>query len=944
MVLGLAAGSPLAAGQDGYERFEGTLTILSGDMTGDEGDLIYILTCSQPAFAFFELALPPEHVPGSLHSGDPVVVYGNRLGDGGDVVVVASIAAATVVMAAAAQPPPAFALEQAVGTAVGVAVAAGGGVQPPAAVGMAAGPPLVPAAGSSGAPAAGSAQARGLLAGGDGPTAAALAAGAASLAANSRVLRDVPVLYMIASICDSGPAISTQVGYVAPSDVSETASSAAVVVEAHTEGGGYDRASSGGASTSALRHEPPPSPGRARAGSAPAGQPAVPAAAAASATAAAAPPPAGPLGPPLLSAPPDLMSSSGGGGGSAVAAAAPAAAAAAGASYQRALSTSDLRVAAAAAAANPSFAWHQTPKWTSVRSCSSATAAGPSSSAPVSASSPVAAAPPPPDPLSPHVLLLTASRTQSALRAAGLPGLDLDAAAAAAEDEEDGGGGTPDAADAEYGIEYGTEQCGTDGGGGGGGGASSALRPLRLDFSPRARRHGPGPASGSGSRSAPAASLAAAALAAPPLDLLTGSPPPSPPLPPSGKAAMSRSNSLVVGPITIPCGFNGSYRFSAATCAYRDAWGWQTYAQQFVANSLAVDISRFRHRVLVLPRGFTYDAGCPWMGLGTLGPVEKGADGSYISSMAWIQGESATNVMALMHELGHNHYLHHANDSYGCEYCDWSSLMGGCCAVRCHNAPHNWQLGWGAPLAVLSSATLPLNTFLYFDLPAQNAAADANILWLQPDWMPYGSRAAANAFPVSYYLSYRIDSGKYDTDMPDTYLYATNVYFWDGPTQTTVRRSRILASVFTDEEYRNAGERWVVRQTAHGVGGGRVGVCRYSEEVETSCGDGQVDQRVFKRLVAEQFPKLAAKLEGLGADVSCVFVQGQQWVALGAPGGGGGGGGAGARQASPQRGGQQQGLLQSQLLQGQQQGQQQGLLSRWHGNLKAKFGGREEQD
>ncbi|PNH06210.1 Autolysin [Tetrabaena socialis] len=514
MVLGLAAGSPLAAGQDGYERFEGTLTILSGDMTGDEGDLIYILTCSQPAFAFFELALPPEHVPGSLHSGDPVVVYGNRLGDGGDVVVVASIAAATVVMAAAAQPPPAFALEQAVGTAVGVAVAAGGGVQPPAAVGMAAGPPLVPAAGSSGAPAAGSAQARGLLAGGDGPTAAALAAGAASLAANSRVLRDVPVLYMIASICDSGPAISTQ-------------------------------------------------------------------------------------------------------------------------------------------------------------------------------------------------------------------------------------------------------------------------------------------------------------------------------------AAMSRSNSLVVGPITIPCGFNGSYRFSAATCAYRDAWGWQTYAQQFVANSLAVDISRFRHRVLVLPRGFTYDAGCPWMGLGTLGPVEKGADGSYISSMAWIQGESATNVMALMHELGHNHYLHHANDSYGCEYCDWSSLMGGCCAVRCHNAPHNWQLGWGAPLAVLSSATLPLNTFLYFDLPAQNAAADANILWLQPDWMPYGSRAAANAFPVSYYLSYRIDSGKYDTDMPDTYLYATNVYFWDGPTQTTVRRSRILASVFTDEEYRNAGERWVVRQTAHGVGGGRVGVCRYSEEVETSCGDGQ---------------------------------------------------------------------------------------------------------
>ncbi|KAG2490952.1 hypothetical protein HYH03_010629 [Edaphochlamys debaryana] len=35
----------------------------------------------------------------------------------------------------------------------------------------------------------------------------------------------------------------------------------------------------------------------------------------------------------------------------------------------------------------------------------------------------------------------------------------------------------------------------------------------------------------------------------------------------------------------------------------------------------------------------------------------------------------------------------------------------------------------------------------------------------------------------------------------------------------------------------------------------------------------QVDQRVFKRLVAEIHPRLAAHLEALGADVSCVFVQ-----------------------------------------------------------------------
>lgn len=42
---------------------------------------------------------------------------------------------------------------------------------------------------------------------------------------------------------------------------------------------------------------------------------------------------------------------------------------------------------------------------------------------------------------------------------------------------------------------------------------------------------------------------------------------------------------------------------------------------------------------------------------------------------------------------------------------------------------------------------------------------------------------------------------------------------------------------------------------------------------KTSNPHPQVDQRVFKRLVCEHFPHLTEYLEGLGADVSCVFVQ-----------------------------------------------------------------------
>ena len=35
----------------------------------------------------------------------------------------------------------------------------------------------------------------------------------------------------------------------------------------------------------------------------------------------------------------------------------------------------------------------------------------------------------------------------------------------------------------------------------------------------------------------------------------------------------------------------------------------------------------------------------------------------------------------------------------------------------------------------------------------------------------------------------------------------------------------------------------------------------------------QVDTRVFRHLVRQEFPPVAAHLEGLGADISCVFVQ-----------------------------------------------------------------------
>ncbi len=45
-----------------------------------------------------------------------------------------------------------------------------------------------------------------------------------------------------------------------------------------------------------------------------------------------------------------------------------------------------------------------------------------------------------------------------------------------------------------------------------------------------------------------------------------------------------------------------------------------------------VDLSRFKHRVLIMPMYYIYQAGCPWVGLGTLGPDVTDAQGNYLYS------------------------------------------------------------------------------------------------------------------------------------------------------------------------------------------------------------------------------------------------------------------------------------------------------------------------
>lgn len=45
-----------------------------------------------------------------------------------------------------------------------------------------------------------------------------------------------------------------------------------------------------------------------------------------------------------------------------------------------------------------------------------------------------------------------------------------------------------------------------------------------------------------------------------------------------------------------------AYSYRTDRCDYRDADGWHIYAQQYAMKVLGVDINKYRHRMLIMPR------------------------------------------------------------------------------------------------------------------------------------------------------------------------------------------------------------------------------------------------------------------------------------------------------------------------------------------------------
>ena len=198
---------------------------------------------------------------------------------------------------------------------------------------------------------------------------------------------------------------------------------------------------------------------------------------------------------------------------------------------------------------------------------------------------------------------------------------------------------------------------------------------------------------------------------------------------------------------------------SASTCDY---YGW-AYAAEDAATAAGIDLSKYQHRVFVLPR--YNQLSCSWAGIANVGC------GAYCRS--WVA--EAESPMVFAHELGHNLSMAHAgtdpendgttNSAYG----DYSDPMGLSRAWHRFNGAHADQMGWSSSTAGSIATVVSSGTYEISPIGSDPATATA------PQTLKIEKADSAEF----YYLTYRQPTG-YDDSLSTTYTRGVNVHRYRG--------------------------------------------------------------------------------------------------------------------------------------------------------------------
>ena len=206
----------------------------------------------------------------------------------------------------------------------------------------------------------------------------------------------------------------------------------------------------------------------------------------------------------------------------------------------------------------------------------------------------------------------------------------------------------------------------------------------------------------------------------------------------------------------------GPFKINYSVSGNCDYDGWAAAARSAASNS-GVNLSKYQHVVLVLPRNVP----CGWVGLGHLGCSS--------TCNTWITWCDTPDLYA--HELGHNLGMHHASTDLNNdgkpdnEYGDRSDPMGWAgIGYRHNNAPHKVQVGWFDSYS--NRVTTITQAGRYYIAPLELNPGAATLPQVLVIDKPNSNE--------SYYLSFRTNGQAYNDSMPTDYQNGLNIHRYAG--------------------------------------------------------------------------------------------------------------------------------------------------------------------
>lgn len=282
-----------------------------------------------------------------------------------------------------------------------------------------------------------------------------------------------------------------------------------------------------------------------------------------------------------------------------------------------------------------------------------------------------------------------------------------------------------------------------------------------------------------------------------------------------GSFTFTEANNIVVGPINVPCsGFRDTDHncpWGTDTCSSNNANGWVEYAEQYAAQNLSIDITKYRHSIVLL----SSDSPC-YFGFATFGCSGRPCR----VWMSMVDGATSPDPSAAFHELGHNYFLNHAGDGADPTYGDETCAMGFSGPVRCYNNAHTWQMGWSQPIqnGDVALASLPANKWSGIMVIPSMLTNPNNFVRVNP----------SDPSLPTYYIGYRTRVG-YDSLIPSGVNRKIAIYQFNGTSMTDLKLSELKGYLTPKKVYDDPDLNLRIYAQSTGVNSANIRICRYTD-------------------------------------------------------------------------------------------------------------------